>query len=166
MTAEPLFDVMPSWELFAPPADVPASPSATKNAFGDGVAVYCGIQLGRLRRRFELFEARGIVHRLLASGGENQLPVVGHHLSPEIGLHAWRTGNELRIMLVNFTSVEMTGQATPVGPQTVRIDRTLLSSGPTVTSHRGNKVSVDDDDDAFVVTVEGLREWDCLIAVM
>jgi hypothetical protein len=166
MTAEPLFDVMPSWELFAPPADVPASPSATRNAFGDGVAVYCGIQLGRLRRRFELFEARGIVHRLLASGGENQLPVVGHHLSPEIGLHAWRTENELRIILVNFTSLEMTGQATMVGPQTVRIDRTLLSSGPTVMSRRGNKVSVDDDDDAFAVTVEGLREWDCLMAVM
>jgi hypothetical protein len=33
-------------------------------------------------------------------------------------------------------------------------------------SHRGNKVNVDDDDDAFVVTVEGLREWDCLIAEM
>jgi hypothetical protein len=165
-TAEPLFDVMPSWELFAPPADVPASPSVTKNAFGDGVAVYCGIQLGRLRRRFELFEARRIVHRLLASGGGSQLPVAGHSLGLEIGLHAWRTENELQIMLVNFTSVEMTGQATPVGPQNIRIDRTLLSSSPTVVSHRGNKVNVDDDDDAFVVTVEGLREWDCLIAEM
>jgi hypothetical protein len=81
-------------------------------------------------------------------------------------LHAWRTENELRIMLVNFTSVELTGQATPVGPQNIRIDRTLLSSSPTVVSHRGNKVNVDDDDDAFVVTVEGLREWDCLIAEM
>ena len=164
ITAERLFDVMPSWELFAPPADVPASPSVTRNAFGDGVAVYCGIPLGRLRRRFELFEARGLLSRLLAAGGGSRMPVVGHHLGPEIGLHAWRAGDDLRIILVNFTSLEMTGQATTLGPQTVRIDRTLLPPDPTVISHRGSQVSVDEDDDALVVTVEGLREWDCLIA--
>jgi hypothetical protein len=163
-TAEPLFDVMPSWELFAPPADVPASPSVTKNAFGDGVAVYCGIQLGRLRRRFELFEARGIVRQLLASGRGSQLPVVGHSLGLEIGLHTWRTGNELRIILVNFTSLEMTGRTTTVGPQSIRLDRSLLAAGPTVTSHRGNTVSAEAEDDALVVTVEELTEWDCLIA--
>jgi hypothetical protein len=165
-TAEPLFDVMPSWELFAPPANVPTSSSVTKNAFGDGIAVYCGIQLGRLRRRFELFEARRIAQLLLASGGGSRLPVVGHTLGPEIGLHAWRTENELRVILINFTSLEMTGQATTVGPQAVRIDRALLPAGPTVISHRGNKVKVEEDDDALVVTVEGLREWDCLIAAM
>jgi hypothetical protein len=162
-TAEPLFDVMPSWELFAPPADVPASPSVTSNTFGAGVAVYSGIQLGRLRRRFELFEASGIVHRLLALGG-SQMPIAGDRLGPEVGLHAWRGGDELRIILVNFTSLEMTGEATTLGPQTVRIDRALLPSGGRVTSHRGNPVKVDEEGDVLVVTLERLTEWDCLIA--
>jgi hypothetical protein len=67
-------------------------------------------------------------------------------------------------MLVNFTSLETTGQATAVGPQSIRLDRSLLAAGPTVTSHRGNTVSAEAEDDALVVTVEGLREWDCLIA--
>jgi hypothetical protein len=135
----------------------------TSNTFGAGVAVYSGIQLGRLRRRFELFEASGIVHRLLALGG-SQMPIAGDRLGPEVGLHAWRGGDELRIILVNFTSLEMTGEATTLGPQTVRIDRALLPSGGRVTSHRGNPVRVDEEGDVLVVTLERLTEWDCLIA--
>jgi hypothetical protein len=163
-TAEPLLDAMPSWELFAPPADVPPVPSVTRNRFGEGVAIYCGIQLGRLRRRFELFEARRIVRHLLAASGASEMPVIGSEIGPEVGLHVWRAGNEVRIMLVNFTSLEATGEAATLGRQSVRIDRALLPPDAWVVSHRGNPVHVTAKDNHLVITAETLEEWDCLIA--
>lgn len=162
-TAEPVFDVMPSWELFAPPADAAANPSITRNRVGAGMAVYCGIQLGRLRRRFELFEARQIMRHLLAAGGVGDLPIAGHELAPEVGLHVWRVDDALHIMLVNFSSLEMTGQAAAVGPQSVRLDRALLPKGAAIASRRGRRIRSDPRDDALIVTVEELDEWDCLI---
>ena len=162
--AEPLFAVMPAWELFAPPAASPASPSVTRMAFGSGTAVYCGIALGRLRRRFELFEARQIARALLTASGAGALPVTGEGLGPEVGLHVWQTPDEVRIVLVNGTSVEATGRVSQLGPQTVRVDRALLAPEPTFVSHRGSVVTVERDEDALVVTVDGLHEWDCLVA--
>jgi hypothetical protein len=161
--AEPLFDVLPSWELFAPPADGPTSPSVTMNAFGEGKAVYCGVQLGRLRRRFELFEARRIVRAILGALEPFSIPIAGEGLAPEVGLHPWRVGDALHLILVNGTSLEMTGQVAPLGPQTVRIDRALLPATPIVNSKCGNRITVADNGGYVGVTVDGLCEWDCLV---
>jgi hypothetical protein len=161
--AETLFDVLPSWELFAPPADGPVSPSVTVNAFGQGKAVYCGIQLGRLRRRFELFEARRIVRAILGALEPVSIPIAGEGLAPEVGLHAWRVRDVLHLILVNGTSLEATGRAAPLAPQTVRVDRALLPSSPVVASKHGSQVTVSANDRYVDISVDGLRDWDCLI---
>ena len=140
-----------------------SSPSVTVNAFGAGKAAYCGIQLGRLRRRFELFEALPIVRSTMTALEPVSIPIAGKDLAPEVGLHIWRAGDVLHIILVNGTSLEMTGRVAPLGPQTVRIERELLPAGLQVRSRRGNRVTVADHDGHVDITVDGLREWDCLI---
>ena len=162
-SAAPLFDVLPSWELFAPPAAGPTSSSVTVNAFGSGKAVYCGIQLGRLRRRFELFEARSVLRAMLAALEPLSIPIAGQGLAPEVGLHPWRAGDGLQLILVNGTSLEATGTVPPLGPQAVVVDRAILPLQPTVTSRRGNRVSIRGDERYLEITVDGLHEWDCLV---
>lgn len=161
--AEALCDVMPSWDLYAPPAEASTSVSVTRHRFGEGTAVYCGIAIGRLRRRFELFEAREVLKLLLDAAGGHGLPVGGHALAPEVGLHLWQAGNDLRIFLVNFTSLEQSGQAASLGPQSLHVSSSMAPTAPRVASHRGAHVAVTTADDGWLVQVERLDEWDCLV---
>lgn len=161
--AEPLYDVLPSWDLFAPPAETATSVSITRHRYGKGTAVYCGIAIGRLRRRFELFEAREILQLLLAAADGPVLPVVGHHLAPEVGLHCWQAGNEIRVFLVNMTSLEMSGQAASLGPQSLRLAQTMAPRMLKASSHRGAATTISAVGDFWLVEVEHLDEWDCLV---
>lgn len=154
--------VLPSWDLFAPPVEGPTSPSVTTHLYGDGRVTYSGIRLGRLRRRFELFEARTLLDRLLARLLPGPLPVAGAGLGPDVALHAWRDAAGLAVFLVNFTSVQGTGRVSRLASQTFDVAGDLVTAGTQPTSHRGTPVSVERRDDRLVVTVEELGAWDCI----
>ncbi|RIK46478.1 MAG: hypothetical protein DCC58_03030 [Chloroflexi bacterium] len=160
--AQVLFDVLPSWEIFGPPPEGPLLPDVTLHAYGAGQALYCGIQIGRLRRRFEVFEMTGLVRRLLASAGATAFPLQGVSLAPEVGLHAWRCGAELRLLLVNYTSVELGGHAAPVARQSLRIASPLLPTSPLVRAWRSSRVETTHHDAELLVTLPELGDWDCI----
>jgi hypothetical protein len=160
--AHPDHRVLPSWDLFAPPAEGPTSPSVLTHSYGRGRVCYSGLRLGRLRRRFEGFETRELLQRLLTPLLGGPLPVTGPTLGPEVALHAWRSDPGLAVFLVNFTSLEGTGRVSRLAAQTFDVARDLVPAGATAESLRGAPVALEPRGDRLVVTVDQLGTWDCV----
>jgi hypothetical protein len=157
------FELLPAWDLFTPPAEVPTHPSITVHKFGSGRASYCGPSLGRIRLRFEDFETLGVLRTLVERVRPAPPLVEGVDLAPEVGLHVWHSEDETRIILVNFSSVEETGVAAPLARQRIRIAGRL--HGPAATSHsvRGARIVAGPYEDGQMVELESVSDWDCIV---
>lgn len=153
-SATVLADTTPMWDLFTPPADVEGVPAVTRHRIGDGIADHVAPGLGRLRHRFELFEATDVLRALLAA---TPGAVRGVTLAPEVALHAWRSPQGLHVFVVNMTSLEATGRVAVLADQ-----RLELPAGR-VTSVRGTDLSVEPSGTGLVVTLHRLGDWDCLV---
>jgi hypothetical protein len=156
LTAEVIMSLVPSWDLFQPPAIEERHPGVTRNTYGKGIADYIGVQLGRLRKRFELFEAHQIIEMLI---DRSLSPIAGVTVAPEVALHVWRTSTDMRVLLVNITSVDTTGRRTVVGRQTIR----LSTEVSTISSLRGSEVGVEAEGGDVTATIDRLDGWECLV---
>lgn len=159
--AEQHFDVMASWDLFSPPANEPVEPSVTMHGWGEGRVVYCGIRLGRLRRRYELFESRALLGELLGAVGADPR-IHGGRMGTDVALHAWKGPGSISLMLVNFTGLDTTGTVAELGPQTMYVRSDLVDERKPVVTARGAAVTVEDEGTRLAITLNGLAEWECI----
>ena len=154
-TATVLAEVTPMWDLFEPPPEVEGHPSVTRHRVERGTADHIAIGLGRLRYRYELFEAVDLVRALLASTGSQ---ISGTELGPQVGLHTWSSEAGLHVFLVNMTSLDTTGCVPVLADQVITVP-----GGASVSSVRGTALRVEQRGAAQRVTVPSLRHWDCLV---
>jgi len=155
-SAEVLYDIAPSRDLFVPPSLSDLSPGFLRKQVGKGVAYTVGPALGRLRLRYELFEATTFYRSLLSSIRWN---VHGIDVGSQVGLHAWRNGSEHHVMLVNHQGISESGCLTKVSNQVV-----MIAGAVRATSVRGSKLDVRQTTSGLRVTVQELTHWDCIVA--
>jgi hypothetical protein len=155
VNADVLYEMHAMWDLFEPPPDVVGVPSVTRNRYGAGLADHIAIGLGRLRWRYELFEAAQLLAALLAP---TPAAIRGAGVGPEVSLHVWQTESDTRVFLVNTTSVDRTGRCSTLGPQ-----RLVVPAGTTVRSLRGGTTRCTTEDGEIVVELDRLGTWDCLV---
>lgn len=151
-----LYDIAPSRDLFAPPRLSDLSPGLVRNQVGKGVAFAIAPSLGRLRLRYELFEAVSLYRELL---GSLDWQVRGDQLGPQVGLHVWRTNSELRVVLVNQSGISETSRLACLANQGVTI-----AGATKATSLRGSKLDVRTHSNGIHVNLHELRHWDCIVA--
>lgn len=167
-TAKTLFEASPTGSMYAQPIDTTAGTAVTVNRVGNGAVAWCGAQLGRLRRRYEMFEAAEIVRAMLQASNAPRPPIEGIAIAPEVGLYAWRNERELQIILVNYTSIETTGEAALLVGPGLRIDPEFFKGKAHFTSHRGDEViqrtpgTPLDRMPEDRVALGTLRTWDCI----
>lgn len=153
--ADVLFEVTPMWDLFEPPADVVGQPSVTRHQFGSGCADHVALEIGRLRYRYELFEAKALLGGLLESSPSD---IRGLTLGPQVALHTWRRGGEVRLFLINLSSLDVSGQIPHLASQSV-----IVPAGSEVYSVRRTPLRSTVCDGQQIVELAELGIWDCLI---
>ena len=149
------YEVTPSFDLFVPPSDGERSTAVTRHRWGKGLADFVGPQLGRLRFRFELFEARQIYEEIFKS---LRRPIRGLNLGPQVGIHAWGNGYQTNIICVNMTSLTETGMVSTLSGQSV-----VVPAGSKVRSLRSQLLFEELCEGELKVTFDSLCDWDCIV---
>ncbi|MFM7536761.1 MAG: family 10 glycosylhydrolase [Acidimicrobiales bacterium] len=159
-SANVLAEMTPMWDLFTPAPDVVGVPAITRNRFGAGIADHVAPGLGRLRYRFELFEALDVLDALLAHTLLDHGPATirGRHLGPEVALHCWASGAVRHLFLVNGSSLDTTGRVAVLAEQSV-----VVPAGTKVRSLRGTGLKIEAFGPDRLVTLDRLADWECLI---
>jgi hypothetical protein len=99
--------------------------------------------------------ARAVLERLIAHAAGTPPPFVVE-ADRAVGVHAWRSGEELAIWLVNFSGVAEFGAVSRAGP--VRI---ALPGEGSATAVRGESL-VRRDDGSTIIELPHLDEWECV----
>ena len=149
------YNIAPSRDLFVAPQLSDLSPGLTTRQVDKGTAIAIGPQLGRLRLRFELFEAVDL-YRDLLSGVDFR--VRGSGLGPQVGIHVWSAEGKRHIVLVNMTSISETGKVSSLSHQTISV------AGAThAHSTRGSEIDVRRNNGVLEIDVRQLAHWDCIV---
>lgn len=158
ISAERVLDLAPSWDLFSPPEDADTYPSVTTNRVGDGIAALCPLPIGTIRRRFEGYETREMLSRLL------DVTEVDPDLQPlevgiDVALHTWLCGADLHVFFINTTSIETSGQVSSLDRQTIDV------RGPyrTAKSVRGEQLYAERTGHGLRVELRRLDTWDAVV---
>jgi len=154
-SAEVVFDIAPSRDLFVPPSLTDLSPGVLRHRTGNGETYTVGPALGRLRLRYELFEAVSFYRELLAL---LQWKVCGVDMGSQVGLHVWREGSSRRVVLVNHQGISETGRLAKLSNQTI-----VVKDASRASSLRGSKLDVEQTTVGLRVTLKELSHWDCIV---
>jgi len=155
-SAEVIYDIAPSRDLFVPPSLSDLSPGVMRRRVGKGVAYTVGPSLGRLRLRYELFEAVNFYQDLFAWLSWD---ISGIDLGSQVGLHVWRNDAIRHIALVNQQGISETGRLARLSNQSVFVNGASRAS-----SLRGSALDVEKVGAGICVTLRELAHWDCIVA--